>query len=289
MANAFIGFANLADETVFGGGSYQPTLPASNLANRQLALVARTTDLAYASTVIDFELPDIEQVRAFALANHNMTQDALYRLTLAETSALTSPAYQSDVELVWPGAYRTEDLDFESPNWWSGQYLARELASTTPLLPIILPAPAWVRFGRLEIFDQGNPAGFVQYGRPFVGSGWTPRINMLGGASIGVTTDTVADKSASGALFFDRKLSKRRVRFTIDHMDSDEAMTEAFELNRQMGIDGEVLFCWDPTDAKFALQRTFLGHLPDLQDVEFAWESEETTRATAPITCEELV
>jgi hypothetical protein len=285
MANAFAGFGNLADRAVFSGGSFQATLPITNLNLRQLGLVARTTDLAYASTVIEFDLTSLEQIRAVALVNHNLSFDAQYRLTIAETSDLLNPTHVSDVEYVWPGVYRTEDLDFEAENWWSGQYLLREIAATRPLLPIVLASAIWGRFGKLELFDSGNSAGFVQAGRPFIGGGWQPVRNMLGGAGIGFSTSTTSEEAASGALFFDRKTSRREVQFTIDSMTDDEAMAGPFEMMRQMGIDGEVLFCWDPADLKHALRRTFLGHLRELSPIQYPWHN----RGVVPVAIQELI
>ena len=64
----------------YSGGSWEATLPLTNLQDERLAKVARATDATLASTKFDCDLGANQYIWAVAMPKHNMTRDGLYRV-----------------------------------------------------------------------------------------------------------------------------------------------------------------------------------------------------------------
>jgi hypothetical protein len=67
------------------GGSWEPLLPLTNLQDRRLAKVARSTDAAITSTKFDTDLGVTRALRLLALVNHNFSSAAKVRHRLFST------------------------------------------------------------------------------------------------------------------------------------------------------------------------------------------------------------
>lgn len=95
-----------------------------------------------------------------------------------------------------------------------------------------------------------------------------PKYNMSYGAQIGFETGTSVEESLSGAEYFDRRNGYRVARLTLEHLTKNEAMGDVLSLQRNAGIDGEVLFIFDPDDLEWRIQTAFLGRLRSLSPIE---------------------
>jgi hypothetical protein len=93
---------------------------------------------------------------------------------------------------------------------------------------------------------------------------------MSQGAKLGMATETTVQTSDAGPRYFNVQPQRRIVAFTIQHLDEDEALTEPFEMQRQLGLDGQFLFVWDPDDGWQAFRRSFLATLRELTPLEAA-------------------
>lgn len=134
------------------------------------------------------------------------------------------------------------------------------------LLAVTKPTAA--RYIRVEVDDETNPDGYIEFGRLFVGSVWQPLNNATWGASIGWETDTAMQRAMSGTPYFDRKEGRRVTRFTLAPLSRDEALGRIFEIQRKAGIDGEILMVWDKDDAINLLRQSYLGRLRQLGPIE---------------------
>lgn len=259
MANVMIAFPNRADDATLSGGSWNASLPLTNLQDRQLSQVARSTNALTTSTTMDIDQgvtgsPSLgPSVRVIALLHGNFSQNATYG-AIADPSDLNTPDYDSGVTAVWPTKYTSEQLGYYPWN-----------------LIHVAAATQHHRYWRLSVIDTANSAGRVQAGRLFLGPAWVPeRINMIHGPhSMGWGEPmTTVGRSLSGARSFERHGSAPRVvRFTVPAMEVADAM-RVYDLQAGAGIDQEVLFIYDYEDSTYALQRNFLGTLRQLTSIE---------------------
>ena len=105
MANITLGWNNRTDSGTLSGGSWQSTLPLSNLQTRQVQKVARTLDAAVASTQFLIDLGQARTIGALALVVHNISVTGEVRITGSDTAAsftnvLTSPRDYSNAAWV---------------------------------------------------------------------------------------------------------------------------------------------------------------------------------------------
>lgn len=274
-----MGFPNRIDDTTLSSGSWRAALPLTNLQTRPLGELARSTNATAASTKFDIDAGSSIKVELISLVNHNFSLDATYRVRGSDASDFSTVEYDSGETpiAVWPGVYTSYQLDWEDPNWWSGQYTAEETTGYTAALVVIPPEKVFARYWRVEIFDTTNAAGYVQLGRVFIGPAWQPSVNMLRGASIGWATDTLVQKARAGTKYFSRRTPYRVTRFSLDWLDQDEAFGKAFELQRRAGIDQEIMWIEDPDDTLQALRRQYLGTLQQLNPLVYSNPEDHST------------
>lgn len=270
MANALIAYNNRVDGATLSGGSWLSGLPLNNLKDRQIGKVARSASALTTATQFDTDIGEDKTTRVIALIGHNLSLDATIRIRGGNDPAFATTDIDTGWLEVWPAVYPSETLDWEASNFWSGKYLAEEISGYTLTHVDDLGAVYRSRYWRIEINDPTNSSGYVQIGRAFFGQAWQPSINLLAGASIGWEPNTQVQSALSGGEFFKRYNPTRVARFTTRHTE-DEGMANAFEIQRRMGIDGEVVFVWNPDDTVHSIRRRFVGRLRSLSQLEFPW------------------
>ncbi|KQT51977.1 hypothetical protein ASG43_20570 [Aureimonas sp. Leaf454] len=288
--NCMILFPNRADPAkgalpgaVLSGPTW--ALPLSNLQTRRLSQVARSLNTQPANTFFNVAMGGERQIKALALIRHNLTVTASWRIRAWYTAdGIANPVYDV-TEDVYPSLGFTEDLPWESEAWWDGKPLSEELEGYTQLgihiIPDYVSAPNW----RIEIFDQNNPAGFVEAGRLFMADGWQPSQNYAYGGSHGVETKTSVEESLSGAEFFDRRQPYRVARIGFEYLDQDEALLKGLDLQRRAGTDAEVLWIASPGNRRTLTQTSFIGRFRQLS----AWEQVVFERANIAFEIKELL
>jgi len=91
---------------------------------------------------------------------------------------------------------------------------------------------------------------------------WQPAVNMSYGGSMGWTADTDSVKTMGGATWYDRRTPRRSLQMTVEALTPEQAMAWPWELQRILGIDGELFFVYDPMDTDLLMkQRSFLATL----------------------------
>ncbi len=271
MANCMLGFPNRVDASALSGGTWVSTLPLTNLQSRIIGKVARSANIAMASTKFDIDLGAGTKIQALCLRNHNISLTGEYRITASNSPAFSALVYDSAWLDVWPEVYPWGTLEWEDDNFWTGQYTIEQTQGYTTELDHLLPVLKVARYWRFEIKDTLNPAGYVQFGRLFIGPVWQPKMNMSYGASIAWETQTGSGEAIGGTEYFQRRTPYRVCKFSLNWMNQDEAFSRAFELMRRAGIDQEVLFIHDPDDTVHALRRRFLCRLRTLSPIEYPY------------------
>lgn len=268
MSNAIIAYGNLVDSATLSGGAWLATLPLTNLQDRRLGKVARSESVAPADTQFDMDFGETRLLRVVALVNHNFGLTAQYRIRLSSVSDFSSTTADSGWVDVWPEVYPFGVEPWGSARLWTGRPSAEDVAGYTAPLVYILPRSINAQYIRVEIDDEDNEAGYVQFGRVFAADGWQPEYNMAVGATIGFMSRTEVQAALSGAEYFNARTSPRVVKFELPALSQDEGMAQAYEIQRGVGVSGEVMFIWDPDDTVHALRRQFLGRLVELSPIE---------------------
>lgn len=292
MANVLLAHPNIVDSGSLSGGNWQ--ISRDNLKDRQLSKVARTATASKADTQFTLDLGRSRLVSVVAIVRHNLSTAGKWRLRMANDAGFNQPVYDNavtfppdgapsvhldfltqsylswdpDLQLAWPTLFPTSVLEWEDDNFWTGSITEEERREYPSLLLVVVPKPTAGRFIRVEVDDETNPDGYVEFGRMFVGSAWQPIYNASWGASIGWETDTGMQRAMSGAPYFDRKEGRRVTRFTLGYLSRDEALGRVFEIQRKAGIDGEILLVWDKDDAINLLRQSYLGRLRQLGAIE---------------------
>lgn len=270
MANISFGYPNRADEATLSGGSWQATLPRSNLQDRIIAHVARTADATLTSTKFDIQLAQSRSIGALALIGHNFGVLAKVRFRGADSQAnlSTAPLYDSGWVDVWPaGAIPAALLEWEDDNFWLGTITAEARASyNTPFIHAF--AASNQQWWRVEIDDTLNADGYVQVGRLFLSGLWSPTYNMSLGMTFAVEDRTVTEEAQGGTEFFDASGKHRVMNLALNWLDESEAYSSLLEIQRMLGISGELLVVPDSGDSTNGFRRNMVGRLVKISPIE---------------------
>ncbi|WP_454735362.1 hypothetical protein [Cupriavidus necator] len=290
MANVLLAHPNIVDAATLSGGSWQA--PLSNLLDRRLAKLARSTSAAMAHTTFDVDLGVGKLMSVVALVRHNVSTQGRWRVRITNDATFNSNLYDSAYEndpppaadnslsldfmggtygawvpewpIAWPTFYTPAALEWEADNFWSGSIPEAIRKEYPSMLLIVLPRPLSARYVRFEFDDTTNPDGYLEFGRVFLGSGWQPVKNAAYGATFGWETDTTVRRSLGGTPYFDPKPTRRVHHFELDSLNKDEALGRVFELQRSAGVHKEVLVIWDKDDPVNLIRQSYLARLRQL-------------------------
>lgn len=282
MANVILAYPNRADGATLSGGTWQA--PLANLQTRLLSQVARTSGLTLAATQLRVDFGKERPLTVFALIKHNLSLGAKYRLS-AGTSAGAADVYSSGWLDVWPVLFPMDILEWEQDNWWEGTLTEEERYGYPASIVHVLPSGTLARYWMLELDDQSNADGYLEAGRLMCAERWQPAVNMSYGASMGWETQTQVERSIGGAAFFDKRPAYRVSRLQLDWLSYDEAMSQAMELQRSLGTDGELFLLFDPDDEVNRIRHSYLARLKSLNPIQ----NPQYSRWTVAIDTEELV
>jgi len=278
-----LGYDNLIGAALVQDGSWLSTLPLANIQDRELGLVARSNGLALSATKFVIDVGAFNVVRLIDIVCHTLSLDAKYRIRSSAISDFSVIGTDSGWRDVWPAVYPFGTLPWGSPNWWDGRYTAKQIAAQKTELKYILAEDCTDQFWLIEFDDQTNTAGHIDVGYVFIGPAWQPATNASFGWSLGWEDPSEIDVSLSGAESADERPGYRVVRFSTDWMEEDEALAQAFEIQRASGVTRDVVVIWNPDDTVHALRRSFLARLRKLDPItnpyvqlnKTGWEAKE--------------
>lgn len=261
MGNLTLSYRNYGDTATLSGGSWSGSLPLTNLQNKRLSRVARSTDAVASSTKFNVDLgSDAQSIRLIGLFGHNFSLDATYRIT-GGTTAGGSDLHDSGTLDVWPIVYLPEDLEWEDDNFWLGTISASEIEGYPVNLIYDTLMNVRARYWTIQITDTANTAGYVQAGRFWIGSQWSPQINYDYGAGFGWEARSDAEYTLGGSLYFDEKPSARIFSFVLANLTESESYGTVLDIQRIIRNDKEILLIPDPEDSMRGFKRNFLGRL----------------------------
>ena len=276
MGKMMFGYPNWLDASAasLSGGSWETDLPLANLQNKRLSKVARSTDDAKASTIINVDFGEQKYIYIFALPKHNLTIDALIRVRLGNDATFAADNYDTGWVKAYPVIYPADMPLWDDAGGWDG-YLAQADydEGNTFGWTHVLTAATNGRYVRIEIDDTSNPDTYVDIGRVVLASGYIPVINFQVGATLGYETSSTSTESDGGAVFHDERARRRVCSFVLAHQTEDEAMVHLFEIKRLMGTSNQLYFIFDVADTVHLARRSFLCVLKELSRMTIAYAS----------------
>lgn len=257
---------NLIGKSTLSGGSYVPSLPLNLVRDEVFAIKCKTTDLLPESTQFEVLLNRVRPVHVVAIAAHNFSAAARYRIRLfAEDGALLE---DSGVVDVWPEVYKTSQLEWEYDNFWSGTLDEEERGQYTPLMTHFTENRQMTKRIKVELFDGDNLEGHLKFGRVFIADAWQPSVNASYGIQHGFDSADVFEEATDRTEYVDAKRLRRTASMTFDSLDTTEAYQRLYSMQRTEGMHGEVLYSFDTNASPENFVRTFIARQRDLNPIE---------------------
>lgn len=264
MNNALICFPNRADAGAFSGGSWSSTLPLANAQDKDIKKVARSTNATTGSTKFVFTLTNPQAIRLVSLVNTNASRETLYRIKWANDSAFAYPLFDSGWTQMYPvGTVPYGSFEWEEEGFWDGRPNTEQIAYYPRDLICVFPQNHWGQYLSVEIDDTTNTNGYFQFGRLFMGKGFTPRININWGRSLQHNSSTTVQETLSRREIFDMKPLVRTEVFDLNSLSESEGST-LFDMERQLDVAGELFYVLDSSDLVNLARTSFLGRLEKL-------------------------
>lgn len=269
MANLLLAYQNNVDAGTLSGGTWLASLPLVNLQSRLVQRVARSSGVTLAATKFDLDLGSTtKQTGVVAIVTHNFSVSAKVRIRGDDAADFASPVYDSGWVDVWPAGMIPQSLlEWEDDNFWLGTLSANARAGYQSPYIHALPSAQTLRYWRVEIDDTTNTDGYVQAGRFFISPAWRPEVNYALGAGLTFVDDSPIETSLSGAEYFDVRGKAREFVLTLEGLTESEAYDNALQMQRQIGISGEVLQVPDTDDTARLPARAYVGRLSDLSPI----------------------
>jgi hypothetical protein len=277
MQRIALSIDNRSDAGTLSGGAWLGPAPLANLQKPLLSQVARSVDATAASTRLDLDLLNTSTVvRLVALARHNCSIDATYRVT-AGTASGAGDIYDSGTLPVWPALYASLDLPWEAPNFWDGRPTAEEIKGYPISLIHDCAANVLARYWRLQITDTANAAGYIELARLWMGPLWQPVRNFAYGASLVWESRSIEQRSLGGVVYGEPRRPARVYRFTLPRMTATEAYGVALDLQLRQGTLGELWVIPNLDDRQRLFRRSFLARMRGFDPITQGLGSMHTT------------
>lgn len=267
MANCLFAFPNFLEPdpefaTVsFDGGMWRPSLPLSNLADPDLAKVARSVNASLDSTRFTVDLGVMRDVRAVILPNARVSRDATCQVKGYSDAALTSLVCDSGVKPWYQAVYPFGSLPWGHPSWWDGKLSAEE-AKGFPIPWIqVWPTEQNFRYLTVQIDDQNSSLGYVDLPRLFAARAWQPSLNLINGASGGWINNSTMKEAPGGKRFYTVRRPRRGLQFEFDYLPQDEALARGSDFGFRAGISNQFFWIFDPDDVAHLHRRSYLATL----------------------------
>lgn len=275
MAKCVVAFPNWLDAdprfatVTYAEGGWMPELPLSNVGKPYFADLARSIDTALGSTRGLIGLGKRRGVRVGAIpflptAGH----DCRIRLSGLDGASLSANRIcDSGWSYLNPVVHPSSSIVYEHDSAWDGRVSAEEAAIHPMPWFHVFDSDEVAEHWLLEIDDTLSDKAYVEIPRLFLCPGIEPEINFIYGASIGYEDATQVEGNGV-AEFFDIVEGRRVVRFTFDYQPDEFAVANWLDMQKRLGVHGDVFFIWNKADTVLKHRRSFQGRLRKLDPLE---------------------
>lgn len=234
MSNSLICYPDRTMETTatFSGGNWSASFPLTNLQNNLLSKLARSTDATAAYTQFVVTYAAIKDCQILALLNHNITYNGTIRVRGYSDAGLTTLVHDYGTQNVWPLTMSVDEYAVYPNNW---------------IFPCTL---ASARYWKVEIVDTTNAAGYIQFGRFWLGPvALNPQIGFPEGSQLGYESRTILNEALDGTPWFNRTaLPRRSFVGTLPRLTAEEKRT-ALIMQKTLDTSGEMIFVRNNADS----------------------------------------
>lgn len=266
MSNLGLGWPDRVSAATVSGGSWQASLPVTNVADRRITRVARSTSAATANTVIDIDCGSAKSMRGFGLINHNLQSIATWRVKASLSGIGSTDVLDTGSINALQMSLSPDVLTWEDTGWWEG-IGDGWLRNMNPVM-YVHSGQITARYVRIEISDATNPDGYVQVGRAIVCPVLEPNYNDDLGRGTGFVDFNAFDVGEAGAEFARLGRKGKRESVSLSWLTEEEARFLR-GISRQRGTDDDVLYVPDVGDAAAQQEYGFLARIESgLESIE---------------------
>ena len=262
----------MSDAATLSGGAWESLLPLTNVQTVRVGRVARSTDAARSSTLINVAYAADTALSVVALSRHNLRSNALWRVRGGADVTFATSVVDSGWVSVWPEQWEVNVLPAGHPNATTRRLTDGQINALDPKRDAIylLPTEVACRYWRIEMDDEGNVDDYLEVGRLIMAPRFVPSYNFSVGAEFGFVDNTTSNKSDSGALFYNVKPKGRSLSMSFINLPDREAYTVFRDMMEQLGVAGHLYLVTQATDTTSLQRRSFLGALRQLSSVQYA-------------------
>jgi hypothetical protein len=134
----------------------------------------------------------------------------------------------------------------------------------------VFPAAQIARWWLCEIDDAASSLGYVAVPRVVLAPGWQTPLNPVYGAGMQWEDPTTVETSWGGAEFFEVQAGRRVFRFAFDFLPEDQVLAFAFDMQKRLGIHGQLFYVFDPDDTVNLGRRSMLCRMRSLSPLDYA-------------------
>lgn len=271
-----IGYQNWVDDSALYApafravGSWEASLPLTNLKDPLISVVARTTDLSLSSTKLELDFGVSRPLRCLGIFGHNLSLDGLVRLRVSNTAgdySFGATRYDTDWIEAYGPIYPEGLLPAGHESYATRKLSAEEWADMVLRYPWyhIIPADDITgRYVQIEFDDQANAAGFLEMGYLWASWAWQPSMSWALGRNVTVEDASRISATGGGARYYLRGPIRRAMRFNIDNLPEQEAAAYAYHIQAKRGTTRPIFVALDPANSEMMRLNTIMGDLRDL-------------------------
>jgi len=160
---------------------------------------------------------------------------------------------------------------------WPTGLTAEGAAGLNVWLTTVPSSDQTARYWRCSIVDTANVDGYLDLARLVIAGGFQPTINLSYGAAQGWEDDSTRTPTDGGAFIYATRSRRRTLTGTLADLPESEALSNLWEMQRQLGTTGQFLCVFDPTDTTHLWRRSMLATFRDLSPMEMASFGRYTT------------
>lgn len=264
---------NYALTATLSGGSFETSLPRSNVISDDIRAVARTTNDANASTKLIFDLGAAKQVGAVVVYNGNWSLDSTYRVRASNDAGFSTVRYNSGWKN-FPGFVVPWGLiPYGDPDFWTAT-LNNRLLSEYPrsMIEIIPEAQKYTgglsRYWEIAYDDTSNADGYHDYGYAMIGPTWRASINYGENNAKSVISLSDVSESLSGKRAWQERGVRRKWSASFGWLDNDESFYTQLRLATKQRDSRPVFIVPDEDDVLHLQMRSFLASMKTLPEIQ---------------------
>lgn len=241
-------YTNLFDSATLTGSSEVATLPRTNLQNKILGKVWRSTGIT--SQYVSADLLSAQSINCIAFLNHNFTSAATFRLRGSNISDFSTTLYDQAFD-VWVSPISPTSplnvtplvINFLEPTYLvdqNGNYFVDENGNR-----IQTSSPTTLRYWRVDFTDAGNTDGYFQIGRMWLGQYFEPVKNINWPWEISWFDPSITTESLGGQPYTDIQDRRRLINFSITRLSKAEKLT-LLDIQNTVGFRNDVIISLIP-------------------------------------------